>query len=66
MLPTPGHEVTGCTLGKCSGRESLPATLHERQLAKMGGTIARGETEATVVYTGLREFYTDERLVMFV
>lgn len=32
--------------------ESLPVTLNERQMAKMGGTIARGETEATVVYTG--------------
>jgi H+-transporting ATPase len=32
--------------------ESLPVTLGERQMAKMGGTVARGETEATVVYTG--------------
>eukprot|EP00669_Euglena_mutabilis_P008443 TRINITY_DN3499_c0_g1_i1.p1 TRINITY_DN3499_c0_g1~~TRINITY_DN3499_c0_g1_i1.p1 ORF type:complete len:287 (-),score=88.72 TRINITY_DN3499_c0_g1_i1:34-831(-) len=37
--------------------ESLPATLRERQMAKMGGTIARGETEATVVYTGKDTFF---------
>jgi H+-transporting ATPase len=37
--------------------ESLPATLGERQMAKMGGTIARGETEATVVYTGKDTFF---------
>jgi len=37
--------------------ESLPATLRERQMAKMGGTVARGETEATVVYTGKDTFF---------
>eukprot|EP00667_Euglena_gracilis_P001290 EG_transcript_1290 len=37
--------------------ESLPVTLNERQMAKMGGTIARGETEATVVYTGKDTFF---------
>jgi H+-transporting ATPase len=37
--------------------ESLPVTLHERELAKMGGTIARGETHATVVFTGKSTFF---------
>lgn len=37
--------------------ESLPVTLRERQMAKMGGTVARGETEATVVYTGKDTFF---------
>eukprot|EP00667_Euglena_gracilis_P005134 EG_transcript_5164 len=37
--------------------ESLPVTLGERQLAKMGGTVARGECEATVVYTGKNTFF---------
>eukprot|EP01099_Mayorella_cantabrigiensis_P007088 TRINITY_DN612_c0_g1_i2.p1 TRINITY_DN612_c0_g1~~TRINITY_DN612_c0_g1_i2.p1 ORF type:complete len:804 (-),score=236.41 TRINITY_DN612_c0_g1_i2:824-3076(-) len=37
--------------------ESLPVTLQERQMAKMGGTIARGEVEATVVLTGPNTFF---------
>jgi H+-transporting ATPase len=37
--------------------ESLPATLHEREMAKMGGTVARGETHATVVLTGKDTFF---------
>jgi len=37
--------------------ESLPVTLHERQMAKMGGTVARGETHATVVLTGKDTFF---------
>jgi len=37
--------------------ESLPVTLHERQMAKMGGTVARGETHATVVLTGKNTFF---------
>lgn len=37
--------------------ESLPVTLHERELAKMGGTVARGEATATVVYTGKDTFF---------
>lgn len=37
--------------------ESLPATLHEREMAKMGGTVARGETHATVVFTGKNTFF---------
>eukprot|EP00667_Euglena_gracilis_P001245 EG_transcript_1245 len=37
--------------------ESLPVTLAERQLAKMGGTVSRGEAEATVVYTGKDTFF---------
>jgi len=37
--------------------ESLPVTLTERTMAKMGGTIARGEVEATVVLTGPNTFF---------
>jgi len=37
--------------------ESLPVCLTERMMAKMGGTVARGETEATVVYTGKNTFF---------
>jgi H+-transporting ATPase len=37
--------------------ESLPACLSERMMARMGGTVARGETEATVVYTGKNTFF---------
>jgi H+-transporting ATPase len=37
--------------------ESLPVTLHEREMAKMGGTVARGETHATVVLTGKDTFF---------
>lgn len=37
--------------------ESLPVTLHEREMAKMGGTVARGETHATVVFTGKNTFF---------
>jgi H+-transporting ATPase len=37
--------------------ESLPVTLHEREMAKMGGTVSRGETEATVVLTGKNTFF---------
>eukprot|EP00668_Euglena_longa_P006323 GGOE01007532.1.p1 GENE.GGOE01007532.1~~GGOE01007532.1.p1 ORF type:complete len:984 (-),score=237.59 GGOE01007532.1:877-3756(-) len=37
--------------------ESLPVPLTERMMAKMGGTVARGETEATVVYTGKHTFF---------
>jgi H+-transporting ATPase len=37
--------------------ESLPVTLHERQMAKMGGTVVRGETHATVVLTGKDTFF---------
>jgi len=37
--------------------ESLPVTLGERQMAKMGGTIARGEVDATVVLTGPNTFF---------
>jgi len=37
--------------------ESLPVTLHEREMAKMGGTVARGETHATVVLTGKNTFF---------
>ena len=37
--------------------ESLPVTLRERELAKMGGTVARGETHATVVFTGKDTFF---------
>lgn len=37
--------------------ESLPVTLHEREMAKMGGTVARGETHATVVFTGKSTFF---------
>jgi hypothetical protein len=28
--------------------ESLLITLHEHEMAKMGGTVARGETHATL------------------
>ena len=37
--------------------ESLPATLHEREMAKMGGTVTRGEVHATVVFTGKDTFF---------
>jgi H+-transporting ATPase len=37
--------------------ESLPVTLHERDLAKMGSTVARGEKTATVVFTGKDTFF---------
>lgn len=37
--------------------ESLPVTLHEREMAKMGGTVSRGETHATVVLTGKNTFF---------
>lgn len=37
--------------------ESLPVTLQERQMAKMGGSIVRGEVEATVVFTGPNTFF---------
>jgi H+-transporting ATPase len=37
--------------------ESLPVTLHEREMAKMGGTVARGEVHATVVFTGKNTFF---------
>lgn len=37
--------------------ESLPVTLYEREMAKMGGTVARGETHATVVLTGKDTFF---------
>jgi len=37
--------------------ESLPVTLHEREMAKMGGTVARGETHATVILTGKNTFF---------
>lgn len=37
--------------------ESLPVTLREREMAKMGGTVARGETHATVVLTGKDTFF---------
>jgi len=37
--------------------ESLPVTLREREMAKMGGTVVRGETHATVVFTGKNTFF---------
>jgi H+-transporting ATPase len=37
--------------------ESLPVTIHEREMAKMGGTVARGETHCTVVLTGKDTFF---------
>lgn len=37
--------------------ESLPVTLHEREMAKMGGTVVRGEIHATVVLTGKNTFF---------
>ena len=37
--------------------ESLPVSLHEREMAKMGGTVVRGETHATVVFTGKNTFF---------
>ena len=32
--------------------ESLPVMLYRREMCKMGSSIVRGETEATVEYTG--------------
>src|SRR5438128_2306079 len=37
--------------------ESVPVSVHEREMAKMGGTVARGETHATVVLTGKDTFF---------
>jgi H+-transporting ATPase len=37
--------------------ESFPVTLKAREMAKMGGTVARGETHATVVLTGPNTFF---------
>eukprot|EP00613_Pedinella_sp_CCMP2098_P083450 CAMPEP_0171994598 /NCGR_PEP_ID=MMETSP0993-20121228/279038_1 /TAXON_ID=483369 /ORGANISM="non described non described, Strain CCMP2098" /LENGTH=563 /DNA_ID=CAMNT_0012647677 /DNA_START=103 /DNA_END=1792 /DNA_ORIENTATION=- len=36
--------------------ESLPVTMHEGDEPKMGSTVVRGETEATVAYTGKDTF----------
>jgi len=37
--------------------ETLPVAIHERQLAKQGATVARGEHQATVVLTGKNTFF---------
>lgn len=37
--------------------ESLPVTIREREMAKMGGTVVSGETHATVVFTGKSTFF---------
>jgi len=37
--------------------ESLPVTLHEGEMAKMGDTVARGKTQATVILTGKNTFF---------
>jgi H+-transporting ATPase len=36
--------------------ESLPVTMHEADEARMGSTVVRGETEATVIATGMQTF----------
>jgi len=37
--------------------ESFPVTMHPRHMAKMGGTVVRGETHGTVVLTGKDTFF---------
>ncbi|KAG2442961.1 hypothetical protein HXX76_003035 [Chlamydomonas incerta] len=37
--------------------ESLPVTMHKGDSAKMGSTVVRGETEATVEFTGKSTFF---------
>jgi len=37
--------------------ESFPATMYVRHMAKMGGTVVRGETHGTVVLTGKDTFF---------
>lgn len=37
--------------------ESLPVSLRKFEMAKMGGSVARGECEATVVFTGKETFF---------
>jgi H+-transporting ATPase len=37
--------------------ESLPVTLYRSQQCKMGSTVARGEVEATVEFTGAQTFF---------
>ncbi|EFJ47104.1 hypothetical protein VOLCADRAFT_105176 [Volvox carteri f. nagariensis] len=37
--------------------ESLPVTMHMGDSAKMGSTVVRGETEATVEFTGKNTFF---------
>jgi H+-transporting ATPase len=37
--------------------ESFPITVFARQMAKMGGTVVRGETHGTVVLTGKDTFF---------
>jgi len=37
--------------------ESLPVTFHKNDSAKMGSTVVRGETEATVEFTGIDTFF---------
>lgn len=37
--------------------ETLPEVLHERGMAKMGGTVMKGEVEATVIHTGANTFF---------
>jgi H+-transporting ATPase len=37
--------------------ESFPATMFARHMAKMGGTVVRGETHGTVVLTGKDTFF---------
>ena len=36
--------------------ESLPVMLYRREMAKMGSSIVRGETEATVEFTGVNTY----------
>lgn len=37
--------------------ESLPVTMYARDSCKMGSTVVRGETEATVEFTGADTFF---------
>lgn len=37
--------------------ESFPVTMYARHMAKMGGTVVRGETHGTVVLTGKDTFF---------
>lgn len=37
--------------------ESLPVTMNQGDSCKMGSTVVRGETEATVEFTGIDTFF---------
>jgi H+-transporting ATPase len=44
--------------------ESLPVTMNEGDMPKMGSTVVRGETDATVQLTGLKTFFGKTALLL--